>query len=204
MSVARGLGGTFWWPSWKIYTRGKQTGYSGERATLHALTCFEFLFLLHSPRSFRLMPCKYYVKTPWNTTFLLYNPSFMFTFNDQSNKSINYDYWLFVRQFPNEQSSHNWFLHLFVFKKASLNIIRNSLPFFFLNKNYMLMLLYWIQFCDWIGKKKNEKEKPTYIQFPKVWDGEINIHMKRQNLAKHKNGSTEFLFIVITEMKSNA
>lgn len=53
-------------------------------------------------------------------------------------------------------------------------------------------------------KKINEKEKPTYIQFPKVWDGEINIQIKRQNLAKHKNGSTEFLFIVITEMKSNA
>lgn len=24
-------------------------------------------------------PCKYYVKTPWNTAFLLCNPSFMFT-----------------------------------------------------------------------------------------------------------------------------
>lgn len=192
MSVARGLGGTFWWPSWKMYTRGKQTGYSGERATLHALTCFEFLFLLHSPRSFRLMPCKYYVKTSWNTTFLLYNPSFMFTFNDQSNKSINYDYWLFVRQFPNEQSPHKWFLHLFVFKKASLNIIRNSLPFFFLNKNYMLMLLYWIKFCNWIWKKKKtEKKNQLTSNFRKyemvklisIWKDRIlqSIRMARLN-----------------------
>lgn len=53
----------------------------------------------------------------------------------------------------NNRLTTDFYIYLF-FKKASLNIIRNSLPFFFLNKNYMLMLLYWIQFCDWIGKKK--------------------------------------------------
>lgn len=81
--------------------------------------------------------------------------------------------------------------------------IRLSWLFFFESKNWMRW--FWIKFSNWLEKKTIEwKRKPTYIQFPKVWDGEINIQIKRQNLAKHKNGSTEFLFIVITEMKSYA
>lgn len=36
-------------------------------------------FLDPFPRAFPPKPCKYYVKTPWNTAFLLCNPSFMFT-----------------------------------------------------------------------------------------------------------------------------
>lgn len=38
-----------------------------------------WIFLDPFPRAFRPKPCKYYVKTPWNTAFLLCNPSFMFT-----------------------------------------------------------------------------------------------------------------------------
>lgn len=140
MSVAQGLGGTFWWPSWKIYTRGKQTGYSGERATLHALTCFGF-FLDPFPRAFPPKPCKYYVKTPWNTAFLLCNPSFMFTLVSMINQislSIMIIDCLCVSSQMNNRVSQMIFT-FFVSKKADLNMnqtkIRLSWLFFFESKN---------------------------------------------------------------------
>lgn len=52
-------------------TQGKELPYTRS----HALD----FFLDPFPRAFRPKPCKYYVKTPWNTAFLLCNPSFMFT-----------------------------------------------------------------------------------------------------------------------------
>lgn len=140
MSVAQGLGGTFWWPSWKIYTRGKQTGYSGERAILHALTCFGF-FLDPFPRAFRPKLCKYYVKTPWNTAFLLCNPSFMFTLVSMINQislSIMIIDCLCVSSQMNNRVSQMIFT-FFVSKKADLNMnqtkIRLSWLFFFESKN---------------------------------------------------------------------
>ena len=44
----------------------------------------------------------------------------------------------------------------------------------------------------------------TYIQFPKVCDGEINIQRNNNKRAKHKNGLRELEFIVITEKISSA
>lgn len=76
-----------------------------------------------------------------------------FSFNDQSNKSINYDYWLFVRQLPNEQSSHKWFLYFLFKKKADLNWtkIRHSWLLLFKIIKYVDIR---VQFWGWFGKKK--------------------------------------------------
>lgn len=43
----------------------------------------------------------------------------------------------------------------------------------------------------------------TYIQFPKVYDGEINIQPNRTNCVMQVKGLTDFLLIVITLKKSS-
>lgn len=154
MSVAQGLGGTFWWPSWKIYTRGKQTGYSGVRATLHARTCFGF-FLDPFPSSFRPKPCKYYVKTPWNTAFLLCHPSFMFTLVSMINQislSIMIIDCLCVSSQMNNRLTNDFYIFCLK-KKADLNWtkIRHSWLLLFKIIKYVDIR---VQFWGWFGNKK--------------------------------------------------
>lgn len=98
-------------------------------------------FLDPFPRAFPPKPCKYYVKTPWNTAFLLCNPSFMFTLVSMINQislSIMIIDCLCVSSQMNNRVSQMIFT-FFVSKKADLNMnqtkIRLSWLFFFESKN---------------------------------------------------------------------
>lgn len=97
-------------------TQGKELPYTRS----HALD----FFLDPFPRAFPPKPCKYYVKTPWNTTFLLCNPSFMFTLVSMINQislSIMIIDCLCVSSQMNNRVSQMIFT-FFVSKKADLNM----------------------------------------------------------------------------------
>lgn len=98
-------------------TQGEELPYTRS----HALNFF--FFFAPFPRSFRLKPCKYCVKTPWNTAFLLYNPSFMFTLVSMINQislSIMIIDCLYVSSQMNNRLTNDFYIYLFLKRQVQI------------------------------------------------------------------------------------